>query len=260
MQGGGLIYVAIIALWAIVLVPMWLRRHDQASEMRGVDRFNNAMRSLRRRHAHALEPSRSKNVGVAMTKTASRSMTFDYSRQASTRRAIVLGVLTLALAATLIAGLASLVPMWAAIIPALLLGAFITASALTASHRVPDMRESSTRERRPTRQRRADEQPMRDERPVRATSRSAAVEEYARYLDEFDDDESWDAVPTTLPTYVTAPRATAVPRDIDRATPGEWTGAAMVERARELQSDRAVEFEDEIDRTAEIPLPRVAGQ
>ena len=29
----GLIYVVIIALWVAVLIPMWLRRHDQVSEV-----------------------------------------------------------------------------------------------------------------------------------------------------------------------------------------------------------------------------------
>lgn len=30
----GLIYVAIVAMWAAVLIPMWLRRHDAAGERR----------------------------------------------------------------------------------------------------------------------------------------------------------------------------------------------------------------------------------
>ncbi len=47
---------------------------------------------------------------------------------------------------------------------------------------------------------------------------------------EFDPD-AWEAVPTTLPTYVTAPRATRVPRVIDLTTPGSWNGQAMVDQA-----------------------------
>lgn len=43
------IYAAIVVMWAVVLVPMWLRRHDAATESRSVDRFSTAMRTLSRR-------------------------------------------------------------------------------------------------------------------------------------------------------------------------------------------------------------------
>jgi hypothetical protein len=43
------IYAAIVVLWAVVLVPMWLRRHDTTTESRSVDRFSTAMRTLSRR-------------------------------------------------------------------------------------------------------------------------------------------------------------------------------------------------------------------
>src|SRR4051794_5303026 len=36
-------------MWAVVLVPMWLRRHDASVESRSVDRFSTAMRTLSRR-------------------------------------------------------------------------------------------------------------------------------------------------------------------------------------------------------------------
>lgn len=48
-MGSGVIYGAIVAVWAAVLVPMWLRRHDEATETRSVDRFSRAMRTLSRR-------------------------------------------------------------------------------------------------------------------------------------------------------------------------------------------------------------------
>jgi hypothetical protein len=43
------IYAAIVVMWAVVLVPMWLRRHDAATESRSVERFSTAMRTLSRR-------------------------------------------------------------------------------------------------------------------------------------------------------------------------------------------------------------------
>ncbi|MFL6238658.1 MAG: hypothetical protein ACJ735_04070 [Actinomycetes bacterium] len=48
-MGSSLIYVAIVAMWAGLLIPMWLRRHEQETEVRSVDRFSTAMRILSRR-------------------------------------------------------------------------------------------------------------------------------------------------------------------------------------------------------------------
>ena len=49
MSGSGLIYAAIAMLWAAVLIPMWLRNHDTASENRSAERFGQAMRVLSRK-------------------------------------------------------------------------------------------------------------------------------------------------------------------------------------------------------------------
>jgi hypothetical protein len=43
------ITLAIVVMWAVVLVPMWVRRHDRVSELASVDRFAGAMRVLSRR-------------------------------------------------------------------------------------------------------------------------------------------------------------------------------------------------------------------
>ena len=43
----GLIYVAIVALWAAVLIPMWLRRHDD-DQARRIERHRVAMGTLAR--------------------------------------------------------------------------------------------------------------------------------------------------------------------------------------------------------------------
>lgn len=46
-----MIFVVIIALWAAYLVPHWLRRREELSAARSVDRFSTAMRVLSRRPA-----------------------------------------------------------------------------------------------------------------------------------------------------------------------------------------------------------------
>jgi len=49
--GSGLVYAAVILLWAVVLVPQWLRRHDRNSEHRTTLTFHRAMRTLERRRS-----------------------------------------------------------------------------------------------------------------------------------------------------------------------------------------------------------------
>ncbi|MCK9901415.1 hypothetical protein CC117_18070 [Parafrankia colletiae] len=44
-----IIWLAIVAVWGFVLIPMWLRHHDSAVEQRSADRFSAAMRVLSRR-------------------------------------------------------------------------------------------------------------------------------------------------------------------------------------------------------------------
>jgi hypothetical protein len=68
--------------------------------------------------------------------------------------------------------------------------------------------------------------------------------------------DAWHAVPTTLPTYVTAPRATRMPRVLDLTHPGHWTGAVMVEQARgTLAAQATAEGEMRVE-TFEITVPR----
>lgn len=44
----GLLYLAILVLWAVVLIPMWLRRHERTAEHRTTRRFRHAMATLDR--------------------------------------------------------------------------------------------------------------------------------------------------------------------------------------------------------------------
>lgn len=268
----GVIYVVIIALWAAVLIPIWLKRHDQISEVRSTARFSSAMSTLGRRgqdrpasdlrqdtgHASRRYDDRGASMsrvdqGYADRSSArSEGMDRDYERElvrraAATRRAIVLGSLTALLLLALVLAIVGVLPQWVPILVAVPVVAFILATAMTASSR------SSAA---PQTQRRA--------APLRPAAAPAPVVQ--QQVDDWetwnawDDDDAWEAVPTTLPTYVSAPRATAVPREIDRAHAGEWTGEAMVETARAMRvrptADPLPTHED-VDhaaQTAEIPV------
>jgi hypothetical protein len=264
----GLIYLVIIALWAAVLIPMWLRRHDQISEVRSTARFSSAMRSLgshgQPQYAMGMSsgPMTSSVLEVPVARPSSPSRAEgvdpDYERElarqsAATRRAIVLGVLTAILLVTLVAAMIGVLPKWAPILAAIPVIAFVIAAAMTASQR--SSARPATRTARTSR--RVERDAVVDE-PAAAAAQSD--EEWENWNAWDDDTGSWEAVPTTLPTYVSAPRASAVPRGIDRATPGEWTGSAMVETAQAMKSrppSAPLADPAEIDHgaeTAEIPV------
>jgi len=275
----GLIYVVIIALWAAVLIPIWLKRHDQISEVRSTARFSSAMKTLGgRAPAGAPMPSyqptsRTRRSDRSETGMDNRHLSYqdnegmdhDYERElvrraAATRRAIVLGSLTAVLLVSLILAVVGVLPRWVPILAALPVVAFVLATAMTASARSAPARRSAPA---PAPRRQA---------PATAPVASAAAEDDWENWNAWDEDEeSWDAVPTTLPTYVSAPRASAVPREIDRSHPGEWTGQAMVDAARAMRSrpqEPAMASAAEVDHgaeTTEIPVvayesPRAANQ
>jgi hypothetical protein len=64
-----IIWLGLVVMWAVVLIPMWLRRHDETEETRSVDRFTSAMHTLSRREAGAgrryvVMPQRARGVDV----------------------------------------------------------------------------------------------------------------------------------------------------------------------------------------------------
>lgn len=218
----GLIYLVIIALWAAVLIPMWLRRHDQISEVRSTARFSSAMKSLSR----ADDPARPERPALRPAAAA-----------AARRRAIVLAALITVVLLSLIGGFAGASPRWLPILLAGLLAAYLVAAAMTAGARA----ESS-----------AAREPAAPRRARRAPETSVEVVDDFETWDAWEDDDSWSPVPATIPTYVTAPRATPVARPIDHAAGGVWSGSAMVDAANEMrEAQRAVDARTE---TAEIPV------
>jgi hypothetical protein len=63
------IFFGLVVMWAVVLIPMWLKRHDEVEESRSIDRFTSAMHTLSRREAasdqrYVVMPHRSRSVDV----------------------------------------------------------------------------------------------------------------------------------------------------------------------------------------------------
>ena len=294
----GLIYAAIIAMWAIVLVPMWLRGHDRSSESRSIDRFEGAMKTLRRGAARARRTSREPQAAMAGTGEAPTGSTRSEStperstrpaasaplvspslnpspsttvrveavdseslpddrrmgsaqarlraaasarQRAAGRRRVVL--ISLGAVLVVVAGLVAahrLVPM-ALLVPVVLLTGYV----VIARRQVRLADQSRRRLERSlalgTEARSSSSRRSSSKRSAKATrARTSRIQAHLDSLgedapiemDELEfDPDAWEAVPTTLPTYVTAPRATRVPRVIDLTTQGSWNGQAMVDQA-----------------------------
>lgn len=275
----GLIYVAIIALWAAVLIPIWLRRHDQISEVRSTARFSSAMKSLgsteniayrdlQHGEHHMSKAHRnigSKNYGHRINSPKSQA-----SMVATKRRTMVLATLTALLLLSLVGTFTALVPLAVTVVVAVVLGAFFIASALTSSQRSKVAVSPRVSRAEGFASAEFDAEVEVVEVPARRMSSRERAESQKSELDEFaewdpwgdeDADRSWDAVSETLPSYVNSPRATAIPRNIERN--GDWSGQAMVETARGMRRP-AMRSADLIrnpaanaaDDTTEIPIIR----
>ena len=266
-----------IGMWALVLVPMWLRRHDAAQESRSADRFARAMGTLRRgdegsiggtSRREVLMPGRpSSSRGTQVVVTGPRG-TLSPAAAAAARRRRVLGVLGLVLALWVVLALLHTVPRWSVSLPVLAVVGYLVAAhqqaalaaelrrrqarrvTLAEAARAAEARYSAGESRARRGGRAVAPAPVTQQRPVAFAS---GVEVPVATTVE---SESWHAVPTTLPTYVTAPRATRIPRVIDLTTPGSWSGAAMVEQARgTLAAEPVAEGQMRVE-TFEIAVPR----
>ena len=240
----GLIYVAIIAVWAVVLVPAWLRRHDHMDSERSVDRFSRSLQALSKRdsvfgiplpipESSEGESPRSESrgrdaapevftvrrqdlagVSSRVSGLASGASSKSATGSAAARRRVVLGILGVGLA--VVAGLVIggvLLPI-ALVVPVSLIVAFVAA----ARHQVRTA------------------QKLREVKPRSLPTTRAASAPAQRGVVAGQAGTTWEARPATLPTYVTAPPAAEFPRVIDTATPGAWTAAAMLERAQQQKA------------------------
>jgi hypothetical protein len=269
--GTGVIYAVIVGMWALVLIPMWLRRHDEAQESKSADRFARAMGTLRRDEPATLGTVSHREVMMPGRPAASHDSQVSVSgstvrpaAQAAARRRRVLTVLVGLLLVTVVVALLRRVPMWTIAVPAVLVvGFFVTARRQVA-------RTADIRRRRDRRSTLADAARAAEARLGAAEGRArrggrvvdpAPVAEQARVAEPVPahavaSDQAWHAVPTTLPTYVTAPRATRMPRVIDLTTPGSWSGAAMVAQARETLATESDGDDGMRVETFEIAVPR----
>ena len=59
-----LMAIVLVVMWLVVLVPMFVRRHDERSETRSMEAFASAMRVLSRRPAGTRGVARGRGVAT----------------------------------------------------------------------------------------------------------------------------------------------------------------------------------------------------
>jgi uncharacterized membrane protein len=233
------IFAAIVVMWAVVLVPMWLRRHDAATESRSVDRFSTAMRTLSRRttsgpgRRYVVMPRRSEGgvsvhvSGAAVppappakpAKAAVKSAR--PARQSSSRRSLVarrrrlfLGLIGLSVFTMLLAAVG--VISW---VLQIVFDVILIAFCIHLRGQVKRAATTSRQRRRaagaPTRRPagRAVTQPG---APVRSRPAAAGAAAFDEPLEATGtDDDTWEPVRIPPPTYTLKPPAPVeVPTDI----------------------------------------------
>ena len=284
--GSGLIYAAIIVMWALYFIPRWLRRHEELSESRSVAKFDHAMRILSRRdptpdQRYIVMPPKPEPAAPAAfgarseQRATARHSEEELPRRRSSkgrssmpyRRRRVLAALVLLTGIVAAVTPFTAVPWWGPLVAVL-------ATLVDLAHlRVQERRRRElTRTRHAVRKRlrsrlhRADSaERLAEARQLLAGRRAVAEAEHAQAEWAADEaarrdaerDAGWQPTPVPLPTYVTKPVAPRVGRPIDLTHPGAWT-EAQGQPAAATASEAALS-EEIFDQTSD-PAPRVPTQ
>lgn len=250
----------VVGLWALLLLPMWLRSHEQIDEGRQIDRFHRAMSQLSQPGVEVVSNTTHKQVQAKRAVLAGAAGPVPLTPAARRRRVLGLlgGLQIIGFIASVLG--AGTLPM---LVPAVLIVGFLAlaraqvrreralapASAPAAVQHVPSTFARALAAARAAR------------RPVERSNDAVGQAPAAPIVDAT---ASWQPVRTPAPSYVSAPAATAVPRVID--SDGGWTGSDMVEAARAMaeQPEALVQFAAPVvapttvdpDITAEIPVIR----
>lgn len=209
---GGLLYLVIVAMWAAVLIPMWWRQREQVQPVRSVDRFAGAMQTL---------------AGQGSSRRVSRLS--PAQRRLRTLLSLMVGLLM-----TTVMAVAGWIPGVTVLMPLGLIGGFAVLAraqvlrehALRRVQAAAGSAEGLAAVQRAVRRPAPANRPLRQPAPLDVDVPAAEDNAHVRVVSR-----GWAPTSATLPTYVTAPAATRVPRVIDLTTPGSWTGEAMVREA-----------------------------
>lgn len=269
----GLIYVAIVAAWAAYLVPMWLRRHDEASRAKSVERYSSAMRVLARqtddldRARYVVRPQGAtvetpRVIPPPPKRSGASGASRRARRVAAMRRRRVLSMLTLSLLSVTALASFAIVPWWSVAIP----GGLILLFLVVARVQVRKMRRQDRQRVETARASRkaarvdvayaygpppADSEPTVEVKlPAPPVAEPVAPNPAAEGL--------WDPVPVTLPTYVhkeKAPDRTV--RTVNLSGPEVFSSARMTEYPAYVEPQP--QTEPVVEEVPEVEVRRAVG-
>ncbi len=271
-----MIFAAIVIAWAGYLVPTALRRHDQASKARSIDRFSSAMRVLARRTTlsggrvvvapprsgsrllgpEPIEEPEPETVRVRPSREALRAA-------AARRRRVLAGLASLTLI-VLVVAVAGVLPLWSVVLPLVAIAGFLVVARRSVRRASEDywvevearpadatnvVRRAATRVEAAAGNPSdgdADKEPTvglaREELAAAVLASAPAEPErmVAVTVKTADGGSLWDPLPVTLPSYVDAPAAKRTMRTIDLSGPDTWSSGREPEPANAPQQADAV--------------------
>jgi len=209
----GLLYLIVVVMWAVVLVPIWLKSHDRAQVEKGLREEGELVTKWRWQQREQLPP---------------RQLAF-------IRRRRVAMILFTALVATVVLSAAGKIAVFWVAAPTFLIAGFTAVAARNAKQAPRVKRQVRSHDESAPRTQAA----IPDHR-TEIISLTETVTETSR---------TWQPVETPLPSYVKADKATTYSRVIDSEKP--WTGQDMVEQAELLKSQRAARIQESQKRLEE---------
>lgn len=209
----GLLYLIVVVMWAVVLVPIWLKSHDRAQVEKGLREEGEVVIKWRWQQREPMSP---------------RQIAFVRRRRAAM-------ILFTALVASIVLSAAGKISVFWIAAPTLLILGFAAAAAQNAKHAPRQVRIQKTNDETAPRT-----QPAVPDHRTEIISLTETVTETRR---------TWQPVETPLPSYVKADKATTYSRVIDSEKP--WTGQDMVEQAELLKAQRAARIQESQKRLEE---------
>ena len=209
----GLLYLIVVVMWAVVLVPIWLKSHDRAQVEKGLREEGE---DITRWHWRQREPMSPRQLAFV-------------------RRRRVAMLLFTALVATIVLSAAGSISVFWIAAPTVFIVGFAAVAARNAKHAPRPTRKHQTHNVNAPRTQAA--------APDHRTEIIALTETVTETR------RTWQPVETPLPSYVKADKATTYSRVIDSEKP--WTGQDMVEQAELLKAQRAARIQESQKRLEE---------
>lgn len=246
-MGSGIIYAVVVVIWIAYFVPAWLRRHDEVSESRSVERYRSAMRVVSRGTAAEIAVTTLERVEAREAMLRRRQQYF----------VGIVGMLLLTVGSAMF-GLASPWLIALPVISGTLFVAYVrrakVAEDLIARRQAVQATHNRDVALRPSTLSfaRTVQEPVIETAPISSTVHVIERGETA-----------WQPAQVPVPTYVTAPKAVRAHRVIDLTKPGTWTAdqqAAEAARLAAIAPSRDEVFDQVAADAAAIEISEISAR